>query len=277
MTITSTATALDGRYDLTQDAATSFRRDGHVLLREVATPDEADRFRTPIRTATELATAHLPPLEARDTYGMAFLQVCNLWQRDPRVASMVLSPRFGAIAAALLGVDRVRLYHDQALFKEPGGGLTPWHQDAMYWPLDGARCLTMWMPLVDITPDMGGLLFASGTHADGPLSDIRISDASERHFDDYLTREQTPIREPVAMRAGDATFHSGWTVHKALPNTSATTREVMTVIWFADGEHVREPSNDAQRGDLALWLPGLRAGEPAASPLNPVLGDEVER
>jgi len=31
-----------------------------------------------------------------------------------------------------MGVQGVRLYHDQALIKEPGGKPTPWHQDYYY-------------------------------------------------------------------------------------------------------------------------------------------------
>ena len=72
------------------------------------------------------------------------------------------------------------------------------------------------------------------------------------------------------MRAGDASFHSGWTVHKALGNTSDRMREVMTVIWFADGLPVLEPANPAQANDLASWLPGLAPGDLAASPATPV-------
>jgi hypothetical protein len=35
-------------------------------------------------------------------------------------------------------VEGVRLYHDQALFKEAEGGITPWHADhtiGLYQPL----------------------------------------------------------------------------------------------------------------------------------------------
>jgi ectoine hydroxylase-related dioxygenase (phytanoyl-CoA dioxygenase family) len=130
----------------------------------------------------------------------------------------------------------------------------------------------MWMPLVDITPAHGGLAFAAGSHVEGPLSDIGISDASEEHFDRLLAARGTVVDEPVAMRAGDASFHSGWTVHRALGNSSAEMREVMTVIWYADGLPVLEPANDAQANDLASWLPGLAPGDPAASDANPALG-----
>ena len=259
-------------YPVTDEQVAAFAADGFVRLAQVATREEAAAYRAPIATAVERLSTETRPLAERDSYGMAFLQVMNLWRHDPHVARFVLARRFAGVAARLLGVPRVRLYHDQALFKEPGGGYTPWHQDAMYWPLDGARCLTMWMPLVDITPAHGGLAFATGSHVDGPLSDIGISDASEEHFDRLLAERGTRVDEPVAMQAGDASFHSGWTVHRALGNSSTAMREVMTVIWFADGLPVLEPANGAQANDLATWLPGLAPGEVAASESNPVPG-----
>ncbi|MEW1954085.1 phytanoyl-CoA dioxygenase family protein [Terrabacter sp. NPDC080008] len=269
---TETLPELTAEYPLTDAQVESYRTDGFVRLTQVASAREVAAFRPRIAAAVERLSTESRPLAERDSYGMAFLQVMNLWRHDPDVARFVMGSRFAGVAAHLLGVPRVRLYHDQALFKEPGGGYTPWHQDAMYWPLDGSRCLTMWMPLVDITPDHGGLAFATGSHVDGPLSDIGISDASEEHFDRLLPARGLLVDEPVSMRAGDASFHSGWTVHKALGNTSRQMREVMTVIWFADGLPVLEPANPAQANDLASWLPGLAPGDLAASPTNPVLG-----
>ena len=267
-----TLPALDTAYALTDEQVAGYRADGFVRLAGVATPEEAAAYRDPLAAAVDRLSTEARPLAERDSYGMAFLQVMNLWRHDEAVARFVLGSRFAGVAARLLGVPRVRLYHDQALFKEPGGGHTPWHQDAMYWPLDGSRCLTMWMPLVDIAPAHGGLAFARRSHLDGPLSDIGISDASEHHFDRLVAERGLHVDEPAAMRAGDASFHSGWTVHRALANTSHQMREVMTVIWFADGLRVLEPANDAQANDLASWLPGLAPGEVAASDANPVPG-----
>jgi ectoine hydroxylase-related dioxygenase (phytanoyl-CoA dioxygenase family) len=258
-------------YLVPRDAVAAYQRDGHVRLPAVATRDEAAAFRSVIRHATLRLSQERRPLAERDTYGRAFLQVGNLWRADEGAAEFVLARRFAGVAAQLLGVRRVRIYHDQALFKEAGGGHTPWHQDALYWPLVGQRCITMWMPLVDVADDMGGMAFASGTNAVGPLSDEAISDASDVDFQRVLAAGGYPIAMPVPMSAGDATFHGGWTVHEALPNESQTMREVMTVIYFADGERVLEPKNDEQRHDLASWLPGLSPGELAASELNPVV------
>ncbi|GAB3876713.1 phytanoyl-CoA dioxygenase family protein [Terrabacter terrigena] len=269
---TDTLPALTTAYPVGDAHVDAFRADGFVRLRGVARPEEAAAYRGPIAAAVERLSTESRPLAERDGYGMAFLQVMNLWRHDEAVARFVLASRFADVAARLLGVPSVRLYHDQALFKEPGGARTPWHQDAMYWPLDGSRCLTMWMPLVDITPGHGGLSFARGSHVDGPLSDIGISDASEKHFDRLVAGRGLHIDEPVAMRAGDASFHWGWTVHRALGNSADEMREVMTVIWFADGLDVLEPANDAQANDLGSWLPGQAPGDRAGGAANPVLG-----
>jgi ectoine hydroxylase-related dioxygenase (phytanoyl-CoA dioxygenase family) len=268
--MTTVLPALDDRYDLAPEAVASFQESGHVLLRGVASPEEAAAFRPVVTAAVAQFNRESRPLEERDTYGKAFLQVLNLWRDDAEVSRFSLAARFATVAAELLGVPSVRIYHDQALIKEPGGGHTPWHQDAIYWPIDGTRCVTMWMPLVDITPDMGVMTFVNGSN-EGELGKEAISDDSEAHFDWLVNNTDASLSVPVAMSAGDATFHGGWTLHKASANSSSVTRDVMTVIYFASDLIVQEPTNEPQRRDLAAWMPGLVPGDPAASELNPIV------
>ena len=261
---------LDDRYDLAPEAVAAYRNSGHVLLRGVATPDEVCAFRPVVSSAVTRFNRESRPLAERDTYGKAFLQVLNLWCEDDDVRRFVLAARFAGIAADLLGAEGVRIYHDQALVKEPGGGHTPWHQDAIYWPIDGTRCVTMWMPLVDITTEMGVMTFVDGSNT-GELGEEAISDDSEAHFEALVAKTGAKLSVPVAMSAGDATFHGGWTLHKAGANSSSITREVMTVIYFAGDLTVQAPANEPQHRDLARWLPGLVPGDPAASKLNPIV------
>lgn len=254
------------------DQVEEFRRSGHILLRGLAAPDEIARFRPAIRDAARRYSTETRSLEERDTYGKAFLQIMNLWRRDEEVKRFVFTRKFAVVAAALLGVGHVRLYHDQALFKEPRGGHTPWHQDQYYWPLDTEKTITMWMPLVDVGAEMGMLAFASGSHLQGPIGSIKISDESEEAYDRYVAAKGFPVARADSMRAGDATFHQGWTIHSAGANNSPdTTREVMTIIYFADGARVSEPQNPNQEDDLRTWLGGRSPGEPADSVLNPIL------
>lgn len=259
-------------FALTPDQIAAYRRDGHVLLRGVASAAEVAAYRPLIADCVQRSGKGRVPLAQRDAYHQAFLQVANLWETDPAVARFTCARRFARIAAELMGVTGVRLYHDQALFKEAGGGATFWHQDQYYWPLDTPHTITMWLPLVDVPIEMGVLTFATGSQVDGPLCDRAISQESDAELRRIVEERRFPISQ-VALRAGDATFHTGWTVHAAPPNRTDRTREVMTVIWYADGARIAAPVNAHQPADLTRWFPGQQAGEIAASALNPLVYD----
>jgi ectoine hydroxylase-related dioxygenase (phytanoyl-CoA dioxygenase family) len=244
---------------------------GHVLITAVASADEMDGYRSAINDSVRRLSNETRPLESRSTYDKAFLQVTNLWRKDDAVKRFVFEKKFAQIAADLLGVEKVRLYHDQALFKEAGGGHTPWHQDKYYWPLDTEKMITMWMPLVDIDEEMGIITFASGSHKLGPIENVEISDESEEILRRYVSKNKFPIAKASSMKAGDATFHLGWTIHSAGPNRSAKMREVMTIIYFADRARIIEPESAAQQADLQAWFPGQKPGEIANSEMNPIM------
>jgi len=263
--------SLDEPHVLASDAAESYRRDGFAVVRGLASPDEVACFRPALAEAARRLNRERRPFAERDTYGKAFLQTINLWKHDEAARRFVFARRFARVAADLMGVAGVRLYHDQALFKEAGGGHTPWHQDQYYWPLDTLHTITLWMALSDFDQDMGVMHFARASHAHGQISELPIGDASEEELARVVAQRGFEVAGAGTMRAGDATFHSGWTMHGAPPNVSGRPREAMTVIYFADGTRVLEPDNPGRRFDLRFWLPGLAPGDLAASPDNPVL------
>jgi ectoine hydroxylase-related dioxygenase (phytanoyl-CoA dioxygenase family) len=263
--------ALSTRYRVGSAARREFQRDGHTVLRGLATRAEIEAHRPAILEAGRAMRTDHRPLEERDTYGKAFVQLMNLWRLDPRVQAFVWARRFAQAAADLMGVPAVRLYHDQALHKEPGGGPTPWHRDQFYWPLDTEHTITMWMPLVDATAEMGLVRFALGSHRLGALGDLPIGDESQRVLQALIEREGLTCTDHQHFAPGDASFHSGWTLHSAGPNRSERMREVMTVIYFADGTRVGALDHPARRNDCDAWLGGIAPGELAAGPLNPLL------
>jgi ectoine hydroxylase-related dioxygenase (phytanoyl-CoA dioxygenase family) len=262
--------ALAEEYPLSETQCAQYRRDGHILLRGVADGEEVAAYRPFIQEAVLKWNRESRKLEDRDTYHKAFLQTSNLWENSEEVKRFVLARRFAKIAADLMGVEGVRLWHDQALFKEAGGGHTPWHQDQFYWPLDTSHTITMWMPLTEAPQESGTLIFASGSHREGSLASLAISDESSVFFRNKVIERNYPLITGD-LAPGDATFHSGWTLHKAPGNSAGFTREVITVIYFADGTRVAEPANALQPKDLERWMPGLKPGDLAASPLNPLL------
>jgi ectoine hydroxylase-related dioxygenase (phytanoyl-CoA dioxygenase family) len=263
---------LDSPYRVDPEQLEDFRHCGWVKLKKLLSPDEVEGYGPAIQAAAMQHNRETRPLEERDTYGKAFLQVMNLWRVDPLVAQFTLSKRLAGVAAQLLGVKRVRLYHDQALFKEPGGGHTPWHQDGYFWPMDQSQTVTLWMPLVDVSEEMGSMSFADGSHADGliPIGS-GISDETEAFYAGYVAGRRFPVRTSGAMAAGDATFHSGLTLHRAPGNPTNRVRAVMTVIYIADGQRIREPQNPNQVNDLRTWFPNQVAGEVIDSEFNPLI------
>jgi ectoine hydroxylase-related dioxygenase (phytanoyl-CoA dioxygenase family) len=262
---------LSGRFALAEEDVRVYRRAGHVIVRGLATPDEVAPFRPALLEAGEASRYDRRPLEERDTYGRAFVQMFNLWRHNDVAKAFVFARRFARAAAELMGVPAVRLYHDQALFKEPGGGATPWHQDQFYWPLETKHTITMWMPLVQVTRDMGLMTFATGSHELGNLGDFAIGDESQAEFDRLIDQKGLPRMPSPAFEVGDASFHSGWTLHSAPPNHTDTMREAMTIIYYADGTRVGALDHPSRRFDRDVWLQGCEPGQLAAGPRNPVL------
>lgn len=264
--------SLDDYIQIEPQQTEEFRSKGHTLIRSVLRSEEVPVYREVINQAAYKFNTEKRKLEERDTYGKAFLQIMNLWEVDEQMKNFTLAKRFAKIAADLLGVENVRIYHDQALYKEPGGGFTPWHQDQYYWPLNTTNTVTMWMPLIDITEDLGMLTFASESHKSGFVENIAISDESEALLEKHIRDKGFKISRAKSMHAGDATWHYGWTLHNAPGNKSKDiTREVITIIFFADGASVTEPQNKHQEADRQRWLSGLTPGSLAASKLNPLV------
>jgi ectoine hydroxylase-related dioxygenase (phytanoyl-CoA dioxygenase family) len=262
--------ALHTEYGISPEQRGAFARDGFVRLPGVLPADTITRFEPEITgKVLELNTQHLPMAE-RSTYQRAFLQVTNLWRHSAAVAEFVHSPRLARIAADLLGVDGVRLYHDQALYKEAGGGITPYHADQYYWPLDSDRVCTVWVPLQDTPLEMGPLAFARGSHRFEYGRDLSISDESEARLQAALAAQGfPPSTEPYAL--GDVSYHLGWTFHRAEPNRSSTPRRVMTMIYMDADIRVTQPVNDNQVVDRREWLSDTPVGEVPQGELNPVL------
>lgn len=261
-------TELDAPYTVNQNQIAFYSEFGYVKLRQVLSPQLLEHYRRAISERVAELSADVLPMEQRTTYGKAFLQIMNLWTKSERVKEFVFGKRLARIAAELMQVSGVRLYHDQALYKEAGGGFTPWHADQYYWPLASDKTVTVWVPLQDTPNDMGPLVFSEKSHRFQVGRDLEISDDSEMTLKQALA---TFNAEDGPFDLGDVSFHSGWTFHRAGANNSSRPREVMTVIYMDENIRLIKPKNKHQMNDWETWCPGAQIGEVVATTLNPVL------
>lgn len=242
-----------------------FRAQGFVVVPDLLTPDELDHYGRVVTAAVAARKADDDrPLEERTRYEQSFIQCQNLWEDFPEVRPLTFHRRVAQAAAELLGADAVRLWHDQALVKEPGGRETDAHQDQAYWPIAEPLTVTAWVPFEGSTLASGCMGYVPGSHRLGLRAFVNIFWGEPENL---LERPELAGREPVFVEvpAGSVAFHHGLTAHLARPNTTDRPRSVHTIIFFADGctrgSDVPHPAVDRA---------GVAVGEPIASGVTPI-------
>lgn len=259
---------LNDTYSLPQSAIDLFREKGYVKLKQVLSADVLQYYGDLITEWVFKLNKLTKPMEERTTYEKAFLQIMNLWRENDEIKEFVFSKRLARIAAELMGVDGVRLYHDQALYKEPTGGITPWHADQFYWPLSNPNTVTVWIPLQAVPLDMGPLAFAEASQHVEIGRDKEISDESENLLAEAL--KQFNLHE-TPFELGEVSYHSGWTYHRAGSNVSGKARKVMTMIYMDKDIRIVEPTSPQRTNDWKTWLDSKPVGSVADGKLNPIL------
>jgi phytanoyl-CoA hydroxylase len=259
-------------YPLSDEQLTAYRRDGFISLPDVFAGQQLQELRDAVATAVDsesrqMQTTADEPLRAKTPYELIFNQKVNLWRRHPGIASVVTSKRLGNIAARLEGVP-MRVWHDQALFKEPAAvsNKTPWHQDAPYWPhQDRQHQTTIWIALKDATVTNGCMAFVAGTHRIGVLPAVDLVNPQDIFLHAPHIKPVKP--KVIELTAGSATFHNGLTFHYAGPNKSDKTREAFAIIYMPDGTQYN--------GDRHVITDGLefKVDQPLEGELFPMVSD----
>ena len=257
-------------YFLTEAQKNFYRVNRFIKLKNVLDSETVKFFNEKISAKVSELNKETRPMAERSVYEQAFLQLFNLWRIDEGIKELVFSKRLAGIAAELMELESVRLYHDQALFKEKGGGITPWHADQYYWPLETDKTVTAWIPLQETPLEMGPLEFSAGSHKIVEGRDLEIGEKSEKLIGKRLrVTDFDHVVEPFDI--GEVSFHSGWIFHRAGANNTNSERRVMTIIYMDSEMRLKEPTNEGQLNDWKTWCPGARVGEVINTDLNPVL------
>lgn len=255
---------------LNSDLIDRFRRDGFVVVPDLLTDEELRTYGVAVTAGVRARTAGDDrPLAERSPYQQSFIQCMNLWEDRADVRPLTFHPLLGQAAAELLGVTAVRLWHDQALFKQPGGRETDAHQDHPYWPIKETPTVTAWIPFEHTTRRAGALGYLPGTHLIGKRKFVNIFQGNP---EDILSDPDVADVEPVFadVPAGSVAFHHGLTVHLAEANRTPRERAVHTIIYFPDGATRGYPSPHfvTDRAHVAI-------GEPIRSDLTPIVWPRV--
>ena len=261
---------LETPYPLTQAQIAFYEQQRFIKLKQVLNAETIAFFNEVISEQVAVMNQEQTALEERSTYGKAFLQLFNLWRGTELIKELVFSKRLGQLASELMQVNGVRLYHDQALFKEAGGGITPWHADQYYWPLSSDKTVTAWIPLQATPLEMGPLEFSAGSHAIVEGRELEIGDESEEII--QKTLRVTDFHHVIeAFDIGEISFHSGWIFHRAGANVTNQLRKVMTVIYMDKDMLLKAPDNANQENDWKTWCPGAQIGAVIQTPLNELI------
>ncbi len=239
---------------LSDDLLESFRRDGFVVVPDLLSADELVEFGVAVDEGVARRSRNDSRLLAeKSRYEQSFIQCQNLWEDCPGVRPLTFHPAITETAAHLLGAESIRIWHDQALYKEAGGRETDAHQDQPYWPIAESDTITAWIPFDGSTLDNGAMGYVPGSHLLGWRKFVNIfSGEPEEILASDKLRDHPPVF--VEVPAGSVAFHHGLTFHVAGPNQTERIRRVHTAIYFKDGctRGTAFPHPSVDRGAIAI-------------------------
>lgn len=244
----------------------SYRQDGVVLIRGLFR-DHVDTLRAGVeRNMAEpgpYAAENLKPGEG----GRFFDDYCN-WTRIPEFETVIRQSAAAEVAADLMGSDRVQVFHDHVLVKEPGTSKpTPWHQDGPYYFVEGEHTVSFWSPLDPVRE--ASLRCVAGSHR-WPKPVLPKRWLADTDFypdpDAYM-----PVPDPDAecmdireweMEPGDAVAFDYRTLHGARGNNAATRRRAFSLRLVGDdARYVERPGRTSPPFPGHGMQPGERLRE----------------
>jgi hypothetical protein len=234
-------------------------RDGFAVIEQLAPCEELDWIR---RVMARLYRRYRGLVRVRCAWDLgastdegvpAILEINQTVALEPELATTVTFSRCGALAEALLGCP-VEYRFDHAIYKPAfNGRATAWHQDEAYTPDPRLVTTHFWVPMQDVTLEMGCMQFIPGSHRERIRRHQRLGRQRHAHA---LEATDVDVARAVAcpLRAGDATVHFPRTLHYTGPNLTAVPR----LAWSLEfGPRRRLPSRLLARARL-LWRRALR-------------------
>jgi phytanoyl-CoA hydroxylase len=231
---------------LTAETIAFYQENGYVAIEGFLSPTQLAHWRTVTEEAVAERLASQSGLtnqhDPDSYYAQVFTQCLKLADTHAGMHALMHDPHLGETAATLAGIDGIRIWHDQALFKPPFGNPTSWHLDNPYWSFDAKDALSIWVALDDATLNNGCLYYLPGTHRVARYETPNIGANMTDLFQVYPEwREIAPVAVPCP--AGTAVFHNGLVAHGAGANMTNKPRRAMTCAYMPDGSRFNGKRN----------------------------------
>ena len=247
----------------------AFARDGAVCLRGLLNADEVALLRTGIDANIAAPSPRAKVASRPDDPGFFIEDFCN-WQHNDAYRHVIFDSPLAAAAARLMQSQRVRLYHDHMLTKEPGTRQrTPWHQDQPYHNIEGRQNISFWIP-VDPVRRHSTLEFVAGSHQGPWLMPRTFMDHQAKWFpegsladlpDIEAARDDFPILG-WAVEPGDVIAFHMLSLHAAGGVDGDTRRRVFSVRMLGD-----DVTHAPRQWVTSPPFPGLAERLPAGAPM----------
>ena len=258
------------RTELAGQQIADYQDNGFTIIEDFLTRDELEEWRAAVdETVTERGLYRPPKERAGENagyYTRVFIQSLNMWQESDRIKALVLDPRIGKMCCELEGIDGIRVWHDQALIKEPWGNQTSFHLDNPYWSFSSRHAISIWVALDDVTVENGCLHFLPGTHKTATWENCGIG---QNMADIFSVYPEWASIESVSgpMRAGSCSFHNGLLAHGAGANMTNGYRRAMTCAYMPDGSTFNGTRNVLKDEHIARLKVGDVLCDPSQNPL----------
>jgi hypothetical protein len=205
------------------------QRDGFAVIERVTTREDLDRI---CRLMARLYRRYRGLARQRHAWDLGaatvggppeILEINQTLELEPELETTLTFQRCRALAEALL-LRPIEYRFDHAIYKPAfNGRATAWHQDEAY-TLDPALVTAhFWVPVQDVSVEMGCMQFIPGSHRER----IRVHHPLERlRHAHALETDDVDVTRAVAcpLKAGDVTVHFPRTLHYTGPNLTAVPR-----------------------------------------------------
>lgn len=259
---------------LTQSEINAYRHDGVALITEAVDPSWVAQLTEFSKRQMDSPSELVNDINPGATEDRLFTDR-YLWRTHDVMNRFVRESGCGRLAAQAMQSRSARFYFDHLLIKKVNTpAITPWHQDAPYWPFQGKQIASLWLALTPVTVSGSGMEFVRGSHLDDVYYLPTVFNGQQNSGGQWAAQQkgvQCPDidadRESYDivswdMQPGDALIFSAWILHGARGNSSSTQdRLALSTRWL--GDDVRWDPREGVDPSVDPSQVAVKPGQPA--------------